>query len=57
MADLYQVLLTFPELKTEQGAVVKCLRATGASRAVMAAWKELVAQEILPEGEDDKFDW
>jgi hypothetical protein len=55
-ADLYRVLLKFPELKTDEGAVADRLRAAGASEEVMAAWKELVAQEILPEGEDDKFE-
>lgn len=54
-ADLYRVLLTFPDLKAEEGPVAERLRAAGAGKEVMAAWKELVAQEILPEEEDDKF--
>jgi hypothetical protein len=49
------LLLTFPELKTEEGPVAERLRASGATDAVMAAWKKLVAQEILPEDEDAKF--
>jgi hypothetical protein len=53
--DLAMLLLTFPELKTEEGAVAECLRAAGAAKDVMAAWKELVAQEILPEDEDAEF--
>jgi hypothetical protein len=57
MADLYRVLLAFPELKADEGAVTKCLRSADASREVMAAWKELVAREILAEEEDDKFRW
>lgn len=48
-ADLAILLLTFPDLKTEEGAVAKRLRAAGADEAVMAAWKDLVAQEILPD--------
>jgi hypothetical protein len=55
-ADLSRVLLTFPELKQEVGPVAERLRAAGAGETVMAAWRELVAQEILPEDEDEKFD-
>jgi hypothetical protein len=54
-ADLARVLLTFPELKEEEGPVAERLRAAGADETVMAAWKDLVAQEILPEDEDEKF--
>lgn len=54
-ADLYRLLLTFPELKTAEGSVASRLRAAGASEEVFAAWQELVAQEILPEDEDEKF--
>ena len=53
--DLAMLFLTFPELKTEEGAVAERLRANGASKEVMATWKELVAQEILPEDEDAGF--
>jgi hypothetical protein len=53
--DLAILLLTFPDLKTEEGAVAERLRANGATEAVLAAWKELVAEEILPEDEDAKF--
>jgi hypothetical protein len=54
-ADLYRLLLTFPELKTVEGPVAERLHAAGASAEVMAAWKELVAQEILPEDDADEF--
>jgi hypothetical protein len=54
-ADLYRLLLAFPELKTEKGLVTERLRAHGAAGEVMAAWKKLVAEEILPEGDDDEF--
>jgi hypothetical protein len=53
--DLAMLLLTFPELKTTEGAVAERLRAAGASTAVMAAWEELVAQEIRPEDDADEF--
>jgi len=51
-ADLNILLLTFPDLKTEEGPVAERLQAAGAAPAVMAAWKDLVAQEIEPEDED-----
>lgn len=54
-ADVYRLLLTFPELKTEQGPVAERLEANDATKEVFAAWKDLVAEEILPEDEDDKF--
>jgi hypothetical protein len=54
-ADLFRLLLTFPELKTLKGPVAERLHASAASPEVLAAWKELVAQEILPEDQDDKF--
>jgi hypothetical protein len=54
--DLAMLLLTFPDLKKEEGEVAQRLRAGGASAEVMTAWKELVAQEILPEDEDEKFE-
>lgn len=53
--DLAVLLLTFPELKTEEGPVAERLRAAGASADVLAAWKELVAQEIREEDDADEF--
>jgi hypothetical protein len=55
--DLAELLLTFPELKTAEGIVAERLRAADASEQVMAAWKELVAQEIHSEDENDEFDY
>lgn len=55
MADLRRLLLTFPELKTVEGEVAERLRAAEATEAAMAAWKDLVAEEILPEDEDAGF--
>ena len=54
-ADLGRLLLTFPELKTEHGPVADCLRAAGAPNAVLAAWKAVVAEEVLPPDEDAEF--
>jgi hypothetical protein len=54
-ADLYRLLLTFPELKTAEGPVAERLRAAEASEKVLSAWKDLVAQEILPEDDAAEF--
>ena len=56
--DLAMLVLTFPHLKTEHGAVRDRLEADvsdGADATVLDAWTALVAHEILPENEDDKF--
>ncbi len=53
--DLAMLLLAFPELKYEQGSVVERLQAADADQAVLATWKELVAQEIQPADEDEEF--
>ena len=53
--DLAILLLTFPELKKEEGPVAERLRAAEAGADVMAAWKDLVAQDIRPEEDDEEF--
>lgn len=53
--DLAELLLTFPKLKTVQGPVMDRLQAMNAGEAVIAAWEELVAQNIQPEDEDEPF--
>jgi hypothetical protein len=54
--DLAMLLLTFPELKKEQGGVSKALRSLNASEEVIKAWVELVAQKILEPEDDGEFD-
>ncbi len=54
-ADLYRLLLAFPELKTQEGPVAERLRANGVAEEVLTAWKELVAEDIQPEDEDEEF--
>ena len=54
-ADLGRLLLTFPELKTDKGPVADCLRAAGATDTVLAAWKTVVAEEVIPPDEDAEF--
>jgi hypothetical protein len=54
-ADLYRLLLTFPDLKKKDGEVADRFRAAGAEKNILQTWNELVVQEILPEDDDDKF--
>jgi hypothetical protein len=54
-ADLNVLLVTFPDLKTAEGEVADRLRAAGASAEVLATWKDLVSQEILPDDEDAPY--
>ena len=49
------LLLKFPELKRHPGPVDERLKSAGADPEVLSAWKELVAQEVLAEDEEDKF--
>jgi hypothetical protein len=53
--DVAMLLLTFPELKREQGPVADRLSDAGAGPEVLAAWSELAAQELRPADEDDEF--
>jgi len=53
--DLAHMLLRFPEFKVAEGVVQQRLEAQGADENVLAFWHELVAEEILPEEEDDDF--
>jgi hypothetical protein len=54
--DLIALFHTFPELKADPGPVRARLEAVGADQAVLAAWEELAAQELVPEDEDGEFD-
>jgi hypothetical protein len=53
--DLAVLLLQFPDLKRQDGPVAERLKAAGASPSVMAAWQDLVAQDIQPADEDEEF--
>jgi hypothetical protein len=50
--DLAVLLLAFPELKTEQGAVRDRLDALGADAEDVAAWRALVREPIEAEPSD-----
>lgn len=51
--DLQRLLLTFPELKTDEGAVREHLRVLGASEATLETWRNLVEAPIEPD-EDER---
>ncbi len=53
--DIAMLLLRFPELKSESGVVFDRLVAANADTHVLSAWREIVAQEISNEIEDDGF--
>ena len=53
--DVAVLLLTFPELKRDPGPVTERLTSQDADAAVVATWKKLVAEELLPEDEDAGF--
>ena len=54
--DLAVLLLRFPELKSEHGPVRDRLDVAAAGADLLATWKEIVAQPILPQDEDAEFD-
>jgi hypothetical protein len=53
--DLAHMLLKYPELKVENGTVFQKLLARGVAEDVINFWKQLVAEEIVAEEEDDEF--
>lgn len=55
-ADLIRLLRVFPPLKTLDGEVAERLQAVGASAEVMKAWQQVVALNIEPVDDADKFD-
>ena len=55
--DLAMLLLAFPELKKETGEVKRILENSRADEAVMNVWRELVAQEIVLENEDEDLNY
>jgi hypothetical protein len=56
MRDLTMLLLTFPDLKSEKGAVADSLTSIEADENEFAAWRELVVQEIKAPDDESKFD-
>ena len=54
-ADLRRLLLTFPELKAEEGPVSETRRGMQAPSEALDAWREMVSEEILPEDGESGF--
>ena len=54
-ADLRRMLLAFPDLKSVEGAVAQALRASPTPAKALEAWRDLVAQEIVPEDDDEGY--
>lgn len=54
--DLAMLLLTFPELKKETGAVSEALNLIGAKDEVMQTWCGFVVQEIVESEHDGEFE-
>jgi len=52
VADVRRLLLTFPDLKSEQGAVLESLQRAEGNPATLAAWHSIVAEEIECEDDD-----
>jgi hypothetical protein len=53
--DIAILLLQFPSLKAETGPVHDRLIAAAADSSVISAWRDIVAQEISPETDDEEF--
>ena len=53
--DIALLLLTFPELRSEEGSVLQWLEAENVAEEVLEVWRQLVAEEIFPDEEDDEF--
>lgn len=53
--DLALLLLKFPEFKRQPDLIEDRLKVAGADSNVLATWRELAAQEILPEDEGEEF--
>ncbi len=53
--DLAMLLLTFPELKKEEGAVSQALKSISAKDEAIETWRELVAQDLVEPDDDDEF--
>lgn len=51
--DLAVLLLQFPELKSETGEVGKILQRRGVNEKILDAWREIVAQDLQVEDEDE----
>lgn len=54
--DLAMLLLTFPELKKEEGPVSEALRSIGTADDVVETWRELVMQQFMESEDESEFE-
>jgi len=50
------LLLTFPELKKDEGPVGEALKSLGAKDDVLETWRELVEEKLIEPDEENKFE-
>jgi hypothetical protein len=55
--DVAVLLLRFPELKADAGPVRVRLEAAGAGADALAAWAEIVAEELREPDDAEEFNW
>ena len=53
--DLAMLLLTFPELKKEEGAVNEALKLISTNEDVMRTWRQLAKEPLIP-ADDEEFE-
>jgi hypothetical protein len=53
--DIAYLLLKFPELRVEEGPVFQSLVSARTSEDIIKTWRELIAEEIVPDEEDEEF--
>ena len=54
-ADLRRLLLSFPELRSEQGPVLGILQAMAAPQRALDAWQELLHEDIVPDDDEEGY--
>lgn len=54
--DLAMLLLTFPELKREEGAVTEALKLIGVKDNVMETWRGLVEEKLIDSDGENEFE-
>jgi hypothetical protein len=53
--DIAYLLLKFPELRVEEGSVFQALLAAKVSDDIVQTWRQLIAEEIVPDEDDEEF--
>lgn len=53
--DIANLLLKFPNLRVEDGPVFQLLVSTHVTEDILKTWRDLIAEEIVSDDEDDEF--